>query len=216
MGKKNHYSMEGRCEKYETDSRKNVQNNIPDLFRKRIELLTEGYVEPVVWKKTTIGIPRALMVYYQQFPFWRTFFEELGFTVLLSRESDKAIIHESIENISTETCLPVELIHGHVLDLVKKDVDYIFIPFIINGKEQKGNNTQNCNCPWVQTYSFMIKSALKGKVDESKLLFPALHFRYFEKALTRELTEYFSEKLGLDPLEIKKAIIKADSAQDIL
>jgi predicted CoA-substrate-specific enzyme activase len=203
----------GRCEKYETDSRKNVQNNIPDLFRKRIELLTDGYTDPIVWKKTTIGIPRALMVYYQQFPFWRTFFEELGFTVLLSRESDKAIIHESIENISTETCLPVELIHGHVLDLVKKDVDYIFIPFIINGKEQKGNSTQNCNCPWVQTYPFMIKSALKGKVDESKLLIPALHFRYFEKALTKELTVYFSEKLGLDPLEIKKAIQKADVAQ---
>ena len=84
----------GRCEKYETDDRKKVENNIPNLFEKRIEMLREGYTEPETWKTTTIGIPRALMVYYQQFPFWRTFFEELGFTIVVSRESDKALVNQ--------------------------------------------------------------------------------------------------------------------------
>ncbi|MCK7530439.1 MAG: acyl-CoA dehydratase activase-related protein [Marinilabiliales bacterium] len=71
-------------------------------------------------ENTTIGIPRALMVYYQQFPFWRTFFEELGFSVVVSRESDKALVTQSIETITAETCLPVELMHGHVIDLIEK------------------------------------------------------------------------------------------------
>ncbi|MBK9390917.1 MAG: CoA activase [Bacteroidetes bacterium] len=203
----------GRCEKYETDDRKKNSNNIPDLFKKRLEMLLGNYTEPEEFKTTTIGIPRALMVFYQQFPFWRTFFEELGFTVILSRESDKSIVTESIETITAETCLPVELMHGHVIDLIDKGVDYIFIPFIINAKEQPGNKTFNCNCPWIQTYPFMVKSALKGKFDESRLLSPTLHFRFFERALMKEMTGYFSQKFGISRERIRKAVYKSDSVQ---
>ncbi len=203
----------GRCEKYETDDRKKTANNIPNLFEKRIEMLREGYTEPVKWKSTTIGIPRALMVYYQQFPFWRTFFEELGFTIVVSRESDKTLVNQSIEAMTTETCLPVELMHGHVIDLVEKGVDYIFLPFIVNGKQKEGNKTFNCNCPWIQTYPFMVKAALKGKIDETKLLIPTLHFRFFERALLKEMTGYFSEKFGISKVSIKEAVYKADEVQ---
>ena len=77
--------------------------------------------------------------------------------MVLSRESDKALVNQSIETMTTETCLPVELMHGHVIDLIEKDVDYIFLPFIVNGKRKEGNKTFNCNCPWIQTYPFMVK-----------------------------------------------------------
>jgi len=203
----------GRCEKYETGDRKKVSNNIPNLFKKRLELLCEGYTEPDEIRNVTIGIPRALMVYYQQFQFWRTFFEELGFTVIVSRESDKAIVTESIETITAETCLPVELMHGHVTDLISKGADFIFIPFIVNTKAQPGNNTFNCNCPWIQTYPFMVKAALTGKIDESRLLIPTLHFRFFERALMKEMTGYFNQKFGISKERIRKAVYKADARQ---
>jgi predicted CoA-substrate-specific enzyme activase len=203
----------GRCEKYETDDRKKIRKDIPNLFEKRTEMLMEGYSEKEQWKSTTIGIPRALMVYYQQFPFWRTFFEKLGFSIVISKESDKELLTKSIETITTETCLPVEIMHGHVIDLIEKGVDYIFLPFIVNGKEKTGNPTFNCNCPWIQTYPFMVKAALKGKIDESKLLIPTLHFRFFERALVKELVEFFSDKFGIKKDEIRKAIYKADEVQ---
>jgi predicted CoA-substrate-specific enzyme activase len=212
-GEKKSLFYGGRCEKYETDSRKKAANNIPNLFIKRTEMLMDGYNENATGKGTTIGIPRALMVFYQQFPFWRTFFEELGFRVVLSRESDKALVNQSIETITTETCLPVELMHGHVIDLIDKGVDYIFLPFIVNGKAREGNKTFNCNCPWIQTYPFMVSAALKGKIDESKLLVPTLHFRFFERALVKEMTSFFNEKFGIGKEEIKKAIYKADEVQ---
>jgi len=212
-GEKKSLYYGGRCEKWETDDRKKQANNIPNLFKKRTEMLMEGFVEKESWKATSIGIPRALMVFYQQFPFWRTFFEQLGFTVVISKESDKSLVTKSIETISTETCLPVELMHGHVIDLMEKGVDYIFLPFIVNGKEQIGNKTSNCNCPWIQTYPFMVKAALRNKIDESKLLMPTLHFRFFEKALLGEMTSYFNEKFGISKAEIKKAIYKADEMQ---
>ena len=212
-GEKKSLYYGGRCEKYETDDRKKVNNNIPNLFIKRTEMLMEGFVEKESWKSTSIGIPRALMVFYQQFPFWRTFFEELGFTVVISKESDKDLVTKSIETITAETCLPVELMHGHVIDLMEKGVDYIFIPFIVNAKQKEGNKTLNCNCPWVQTYPFMVKAALRGKVDESKLLVPTLHFRFFERALMKEMTEYFNEKFGISKKDIRKATYKADEVQ---
>jgi predicted CoA-substrate-specific enzyme activase len=212
-GEKKSLYYGGRCEKYETDSRKKLPNNIPNLFTKRTELLLEGFVEKEIWKSTSIGIPRALMVFYQQFPFWRTFFEQLGFTVVISNESDKSLLTKSIETITTETCLPVELMHGHVMDLIDKGVDYIFIPFIVNGKEKKGNKTSNCNCPWIQTYPFMVKAALRGKVDESRLLIPTLHFRFFERAFIVEMTDYFNNTFGISKIEIRKAIAKADAFQ---
>ncbi len=212
-GEKKSLYYGGRCEKWETDDRKKTANNIPNLFEKRTEMLMDGFVEKEIWKTTSIGIPRALMVFYQQFPFWRTFFEELGFSVVLSKESDKSLVTKSIETIAAETCLPVELMHGHVIDLIEKGVDYIFLPFIINGKQKEGNKTSNSNCPWIQTYPFMVKSSLRGKIDESKLLMPALHFRYFERALLKEMTGYFSEKFGISKSDIRKAVYKADEVQ---
>jgi len=212
-GEKKSLFYGGRCEKYETDDRKKQKNNIPNLFSIRTSMLMEGFVEHDTRKSTTIGIPRALMVFYQQFPFWRTFFEDLGFTVVISKESDKTLLTRSIETITTETCLPVEMIHGHVIDLMEKGVDYIFLPFIVNGKQKEGNKTMNCNCPWIQTYPFMIKSALRGKIDESMLLVPTLHFRFFERALLGEMTDYFHGKFGISKTIIKKAIYRADKVQ---
>ena len=203
----------GRCERWEIEDRKKMRTDIPNLFKKRLEMLMGDYSEKPVPDKPTIGIPRALMVFYQQFPFWRTFFESLGFNVILSRESDKALLTKSIETITAETCLPVELMHGHVMDLIEKKADYIFLPFIINAKQKEGNPTYNCNCPWIQTYPFMVKAALRGRIDESKLLMPSLHFRFFERALVKELTGYFHDKFGISKSTIKDAIYKADALQ---
>ncbi|MCU0457967.1 MAG: acyl-CoA dehydratase activase [Bacteroidales bacterium] len=203
----------GRCEKYETDGRKKKTDHIPNLFIKRTEMLMGDYREKAPDGKPTVGIPRALMVYYQQFPFWRTFFEELGFNVVLSRESDKKLMTQSIETMTSETCLPVELMHGHVIDLIDKDVDYVFLPFIVSGKYKEGDKTTNSNCPWIQSYPFMVRAALRGKVDETKFLTPTLHFRYFERALVKELTAFFGDRFSLTGERIKKAIYKADGVQ---
>ena len=212
-GEKKSLYYGGRCEKYETDDRKKTPDNIPNLFKKRYEMLTEGFTEKETHTNITIGIPRALMVFWQQFPFWRTFFEELGFDVVLSKESDKSLVTESIETITTEACLPIELMHGHVINLIEKGVDFIFLPFIVNGKKKENNNTSNCNCPWIQTYPFMVKSALSGKVDYDKLLIPTLHFRYFERALIGEMTGFFGSRFRISKNKIREAIDKADLIQ---
>ncbi len=203
----------GRCEKYEVEERKGKGKDIPNLFDERIKLLTGDFIEEEQKGEITIGIPRSLVVYYQQFPFWKTYFQNLGFKIVLSDPSDHHMVNKSHELLIAETCFPVELMHGHVLNLLEKNVDYIFTPFIVNSKAEDNNPTNNCNCPWVQSYAFMIKGALKDQNAIDKLLIPTLHFRYFGKVLNNELSGFMKEKFNIPKSKSNNAIKLADEAQ---
>jgi predicted CoA-substrate-specific enzyme activase len=203
----------GRCEKYELDERKGKGQGITDYFEVRNNLLQKGYKEEEKSDKITIGIPRALMVFYQQFPFWRNFFETLGFHVVVSRESDNSLIKKSLEMLVAETCYPVELVHGHIDDLFQKEVDYVFAPFIINAKAEQDNPTANYNCPWVQTYPFMVQPSLLDDQKE-RLLTPALNFRYFGKVLDREISDFMKMKFSIPARKTVEAIRIAQQKQE--
>lgn len=81
-----------------------------------------------------IGLPRAL-IYYYYYPLWKTFFEELGAEVVLSDETSKGIINEGIKITVQEICVPIKIFNSHILNLLEKDVDYIFIPRMISIKK---------------------------------------------------------------------------------
>jgi hypothetical protein len=91
-----------------------------------------------------------------------------------------------------ETCFPVEVVHGHVQDLLEGDADYIFMPFIVDNEAEAGNPTLNYNCPWIQTYPFMIRGARKGEEQEKRFLTPTLHFRYSRQKLVADLAGFMS------------------------
>ena len=86
-----------------------------------------------------IGIPRGLL-YYQYYPMWQTFFEELGAEVVVSPPTTQAMLSSGSSRVVAETCLPVKVFLGHVLSLVAK-CDQIFIPAIRSVK----NNIYNCS-----------------------------------------------------------------------
>ncbi|HCX92533.1 MAG TPA: hypothetical protein DGZ34_07680, partial [Lachnospiraceae bacterium] len=50
----------------------------------------------------TVGIPRVLNM-YENYPFWFTFFTELGYRVVLSPESSRKIYELGIESIPSES-----------------------------------------------------------------------------------------------------------------
>ncbi|MGI6485737.1 MAG: acyl-CoA dehydratase activase-related protein [Tepidanaerobacteraceae bacterium] len=77
-----------------------------------------------------IGIPRALL-FYHFYPLWKTFFENLGFQVILSPETNKKILERGIDLAVDDACLPVKLYHGHVAELIG-NVDILFVPRIIS------------------------------------------------------------------------------------
>ena len=76
-----------------------------------------------------IGIPRAL-VFYTYYPFWHGFFTELGIKVVLSDKTTKKTLSEGAALVVSETCLPIKVYAGHILNLIQKGVKRIFVPSV--------------------------------------------------------------------------------------
>jgi hypothetical protein len=62
-----------RCDIYDVDDRKKKGQGIPNYYAERTAMLMGDYDPGRTTGRPTMGIPRALMVYWQQFPFWRKF-----------------------------------------------------------------------------------------------------------------------------------------------
>lgn len=76
-----------------------------------------------------IGIPRA-MSFYNFYPFWHGFFTDLGIKIILSDRTTKQTMSAGSALVVSETCLPIKVYVGHVLNLLEKGVDKIFTPSI--------------------------------------------------------------------------------------
>jgi predicted nucleotide-binding protein (sugar kinase/HSP70/actin superfamily) len=86
-----------------------------------------------------VGIPRAL-IYYQQYPMWRTFFNELGAEVVVSPATTRGILAGGAKRVVAETCLPTKIFLGHCAAL-GSDVDFTFVPSV----KSIERNVYNCS-----------------------------------------------------------------------
>ena len=78
-------------------------------------------------KEMIIGIPRG-MSFYHNYPFYYGFFTALGIKIVLSDITTKETMSKGSSLVVTETCLPIKVYVGHVLNLLEKGVDKIFVP----------------------------------------------------------------------------------------
>jgi predicted CoA-substrate-specific enzyme activase len=76
-------------DKFRKRARTDRQPVIEDLIEYRDKLLEETWIPPS-GKKPTVGIPRT-MFFYDRFPFWCAYFQELGFDVVVSSATDRKI-----------------------------------------------------------------------------------------------------------------------------
>lgn len=74
-----------------------------------------------------IGIPRA-MSFYNNYPFYFGFFNDLGIKIVLSDVTTKQTMSDGAALVVTETCLPIKVYIGHILNLIHKGVDKILVP----------------------------------------------------------------------------------------
>ncbi len=77
----------------------------------------------------TIGIPRG-MSFYNDYPFYYGFFTDLGIKIVLSDITTKQTMSDGSSLVVTETCLPIKIYIGHVLNLIDKGIDKILVPSI--------------------------------------------------------------------------------------
>ncbi|MBQ9059218.1 MAG: 2-hydroxyacyl-CoA dehydratase [Atopobiaceae bacterium] len=150
-----------RCEKGAGHKRRRTE--APNLYAKKTKLLFD---RPVLDRERaprgTVGIPRALNM-YENYPFWHAFFTELGFSVILSEPSTKKTYEAGIESMPSESvCYPAKLSHGHIMNLLEQDPDFIWMPCVRWERQEDDGATNHYNCPIVMSYP----QALGLNVDE--------------------------------------------------
>ena len=175
-----------RCERGLGITKK--KKDVPNLFEYKNKRLFDHY-KPLTADKAyrgKVGIPRVLNM-YEDYPFWFTFFTELGYEVVLSPKSSRKIYSLGIESIPSESeCYPAKLAHGHVMWLIHQGLDYIFYPCVPYERCEFEGAGNHYNCPIVTSYGENIKNNVE-ELTGSDIIFqnPFLSFEN-EKILTDE------------------------------
>jgi predicted CoA-substrate-specific enzyme activase len=200
-----------RCEKYDVDRRTAAQSVHPDHFAEREEMLLTTYTpsEPIPVSAPKVGIPRALL-FYELYPFWQAFFKELGAEVVVSDRTSKPIIHDGAERSVAETCFPMKVALGHVLNLLQKEIDYVFIPSVINMPLPDERMTDSFVCPYVQSLAYTIKSAIDFEAEGVKMLQPVIYMQLDSKHRVKAL-EGIGRELGRSRSEVARAVQAAET-----
>jgi len=201
-----------RCEKYDVIKR-TKGSDIPDLFEEREKMLFAPYEGEVHLSPNApeVGIPRILY-FHEMFPFWKAFFTELGYRVVLSDATNRELIRKGVENVVAETCFPIKVSHGHVLNLLEKGVKRIFLPSIVNLKTSHPEIPTNTACPYAQAFPYAVPSSIDFKKREVEILQPILHFGFGQDHLEKELVD-FGKTIHRGSKHVKKALKKAERFQ---
>ena len=201
------YISGNRCER--GIGKEKNKDNIPNLYEYKNKRLFD--YEPLseeAAKRGTVGIPRVLN-FYENYPFWFTFFTELGYRVVLSPSSTHKIYEMGIESIPSESeCYPAKLAHGHVTWLIRQGLKFIFYPCVPYERTEFPDAGNHYNCPIVTSYAENIKNNI-DELSGSDIDFfnPFLSFEN-ESILENELVTEFSRHCGISENEIREAAKK--------
>ncbi len=142
-----------------------------------------------------VGIPRALG-YYNYYPFWFGFFQALGVETIVSNPTTKQIISKGSALVVSETCLPVKVFIGHILNLLEKGVDTIYVPSI------QSIEHKIYNCSKIRGLPDLVRNVVK---KDFLLIEPTLDKSQKDQGFYEYLKESV-EPLGITDLEkIKEA-----------
>lgn len=195
-----------RCEKavgVQTNTEK-----LPNLYEYRYNRVFDYKPLPIEdAPRGRVGIPRVLNI-FENYPFWSEFFKSLGFRVELSCESTRKVYEKGLASIPSETaCYPAKIAHGHMMDLIERDMDFIFYPSVFYEKKEDKDSDDHLNCPVVSGYPELIKTNIvELKEKNIKFLNPFITFDH-RKSLEKELYNSL-EEFDISKKEIREAVEK--------
>ncbi len=198
------YISGNRCEK-RVPSHTGVRRgaNLVEFKRQRIfgiEPLSESEA-----RRGTIGLPRVLNM-YENYPYWATFFKELGFRVVVSPFSGRAIYEKGMDSIPSESeCYPAKLAHGHVQWLYEQGVRTIFHPCVYYEYKENPLAQNHYNCPMVISYPENLKNNVEAITSGAvEYLRPFIAFTD-EKSAADRLVRFCREQWDIPAWEVRNA-----------
>lgn len=152
----------------------------------------------------TIGIPRGLL-FYEFGVMWQRFLEELGFRVVLSPQTDRAVFEAGEAASSDEVCLASKTYMGHVAALLEnEDVDAIFVPAYDNSDVRCGF------CTKYQSLPDLVRATFRDQAPE---IITMCVRKISDKKRTRADFLELANRLGANPRRAAAAYKTAMRAQ---
>lgn len=210
-GKKTYWG--DKCsEKYRREVKVAREPAIPNLIEIREKALFKNHIESFLegdagneftrlaesslkaigkQKPFSVGIPLTLF-FYEQLPFWNAYLGALGANVVISGQTNAKLGDAGIEAAVAEPCYPIQVAHGHLLNLLKQDVDHLLVPNVITA-QSNDKTTRSYMCPWAQTFPFVAKPSPDIYPNKDKFLTPTVHFSEGRKRVEKELWEVFKK-----------------------
>ncbi|MBR4304928.1 MAG: 2-hydroxyacyl-CoA dehydratase [Clostridia bacterium] len=153
-----------------------------------------------------LGIPRVLNM-YENYPFWATFFRELGFGLVLSPFSDRKLYELGMESIPSESeCYPAKLAHGHIQWLINQGIKTIFHPCVFYEYQEADTAQNHYNCPIVVSYAENLKNNVEG-VSEGDIRYIRPFIAFTDEKITADrLVRLCAEEWSIDEQSVRKAV----------
>ncbi|MBF1092997.1 MAG: 2-hydroxyacyl-CoA dehydratase, partial [Solobacterium sp.] len=165
-----------------------------NLYAYKQQQLSQLMKNPGTGTRGKIGIPMVLNM-YELLPFWHAFFTNLGFQVIVSPFSNRKLYQAGQGSIPSDTvCFPAKLTHGHIMALLKKDVDAIFYPCMsYNVDEGLGDN--HYNCPVVAYYPEVLAGNIR-ELEDTKFIYEYLNLEQrkdFVRLMPKIMQKYYPD-----------------------
>jgi predicted nucleotide-binding protein (sugar kinase/HSP70/actin superfamily) len=135
---------------------------------------------------------------------WRTFFEELGYEVVVSPHTDRALVEEGAARSVDECCLASKTFLGHV-DALRGRCDALFVPAYLNGNAHAGFCTKFHAAPDLVAHAF--------RDEEMPVLITLAVEDVSNRRDTRAAWVMMARRLGVSAKDAHKAFDKAFHAQ---
>ena len=190
---------------------------MPNLFEWKYKRLF-NYVprRPEEAPMGDVGIPRVLNM-YENYPLWFTFFNELGFRVILSQRSSRTVYEKGLETIPSESvCYPGKISHGHVESLIQRGIKFIFYPCAPYEKQEDAGAGNHYNCPIVTSYPEVLRNNIDALRQDPSITYMDPFLPIYDKPrLAERLCEELLPKFPqLSKKQIYAAVEKAWDEQN--
>ncbi len=172
---------------------------LPNMYEYKLNRLKD-LIEYKIYNKPAaprgkIGIPLGLNM-YENLPFWHSLLTALGYEVVVSSISTRKTYSKGQYSIPSDTvCYPAKLMHGHIEDLIEREVSTIFYPCHSNAFEDaQDTSTHNYNCPVVAYYPELLSKNV-DKLRSVRFLYP--YFGLHQKNdFYKKSAPFFMKELG--------------------
>ncbi len=126
----------------------------------------------------TIGVPQALTYYLNGFQ-WENFLNILGYKTILSLPSSRKTFDCGFKQATNDQCLPIKTFYGHIIELLEKKTDIIFVPQVISLKKS------TYGCPLVNAAHLFAKNLSDNSKTKVPIWTITIDYNYPRLTLVR-------------------------------